>query len=441
MLSVSSTGSVRVELLSSTELPAEGGFDPRSRILLKEDDSVIIQGQKNAFLYNLAASMSRDRLYIVSHFVDTSFKDLSYYLPIRVPTIYDIIITLIQGPIIEIIQDSLMLIDLLPDTSHILATVFKDSARHVNTYLRSVDEFGLKAIFLHHFRFKLRNRQELIEFERIFLSFEILCAHKSDSQVQLIESCTLLAGGALNFEEFSFFKIWIWLRNIDDYRSQLESVARNEFNRGKNLDLSTTLYILLGKARIASVLWKKSIEPESGRLQEFLASSFEKPENRLKAEKNAFSLIGKQRFILALGFFCLAKKSQDALQICGRLSTEFPVIFSRLGTLLPSRTCPHFLGAETLQFSLEQLHVAITGSLIQLTPIRESAGLTTLFDLLRRVPDVPDSLYIKFLLERNLLLLALSVRSDLKFVQVSIFNLIEGILEKVQIMQRGEANP
>ena len=75
----------------------------------------------------------------------------------------------------------------------------------------------------------------------------------------------------------------------------LEKVARTEFAFG-SFDLVTLIYILLGKSKAASIIWKKSSNAEAGRLSEFLLLNFETAENRLKAEKNAFSLLGKQRF-------------------------------------------------------------------------------------------------------------------------------------------------
>lgn len=84
-------------------------------------------------------------------------------------------------------------------------------------------------------------------------------------------------------------------------------MARTEFALG-TFDLVTFIYILLGKCKAASIIWKRSNSPESARLSEFLLQNFEAPENRLKAEKNAFALLGKQRFSIfshhISGAFC-----------------------------------------------------------------------------------------------------------------------------------------
>lgn len=72
-------------------------------------------------------------------------------------------------------------------------------------------------------------------------------------------------------------------------------MARTEFALG-NFDAVTLAYVLLGKNKAASVIWKRSSSPEANRLSEFLLQNFEIAENRIKAEKNAFALLGKQRF-------------------------------------------------------------------------------------------------------------------------------------------------
>lgn len=77
----------------------------------------------------------------------------------------------------------------------------------------------------------------------------------------------------------------------------MEKVARTEFaSDSDNFDLPTLIYVLLGKLKAASIIWNRSKNAESQKIQAFLNLNFENPENKLKAEKNAFALIGKQRF-------------------------------------------------------------------------------------------------------------------------------------------------
>lgn len=77
----------------------------------------------------------------------------------------------------------------------------------------------------------------------------------------------------------------------------LETVARNEFSANSdNLDLMTFIYVLLGKVKAASIIWSRSKNADSQKVQSFFSLDFTKEENKLKAEKNAFALIGKQRF-------------------------------------------------------------------------------------------------------------------------------------------------
>lgn len=74
-------------------------------------------------------------------------------------------------------------------------------------------------------------------------------------------------------------------------------MARTEFAaQSDKLDLLTLIYVLLGKLKAASVIWNRSRNQESQKMFTFLNLDFSRDENRIKAEKNAFALIGKQRF-------------------------------------------------------------------------------------------------------------------------------------------------
>ena len=84
----------------------------------------------------------------------------------------------------------------------------------------------------------------------------------------------------------------------------LEKIARNEFIEECNdLDLPTFIYVLLGKIKAASIIWNRSKSADSQKIQSFFSLNFALVENRLKAEKNAFALIGKQRFGILSEFY------------------------------------------------------------------------------------------------------------------------------------------
>ena len=113
----------------------------------------------------------------------------------------------------------------------------------------------------------------------------------------MIEACNSLCGDSLSFEKFKNFKFVLWIKNCDDLKKLLEKVARFEYSSNPdNLDLITLLYVILGKCKAASVIWSRSNLTESKKMSDFLNLNFEAQENKMKAEKNAFALIGKQRF-------------------------------------------------------------------------------------------------------------------------------------------------
>jgi len=90
----------------------------------------------------------------------------------------------------------------------------------------------------------------------------------------------------------------------------MEVVARNQYmgkDDTKDPVSCSLLYIALRKKKLLQGLWRTAHgHPEQGKMVTFLSNDFEQERWRTAALKNAFVLLGKQRFRkLSRRFVCL----------------------------------------------------------------------------------------------------------------------------------------
>lgn len=79
----------------------------------------------------------------------------------------------------------------------------------------------------------------------------------------------------------------------------LEQVARNEYTAPEDRDptVCSLYYFALRKKRLVQGLWKQAtFHKERGVMLKFLMNDFDEPRWKSAALKNAFALMGKQRF-------------------------------------------------------------------------------------------------------------------------------------------------
>ena len=82
-------------------------------------------------------------------------------------------------------------------------------------------------------------------------------------------------------------------------KSQMEVIARNEYMFGDERDPTSCslFYFALNKVRLVHGLWKSAAwHKEQPLMLKFLSNDFNEARWRTAAMKNAFALLGKQRF-------------------------------------------------------------------------------------------------------------------------------------------------
>jgi hypothetical protein len=148
--------------------------------------------------------------------------------------------------------------------------------------------------------------------------FEYLAASMSDAQEILIAKTRELIGDSLSWCKFSHFAMGFWIRNEQRLRELLEDVARTDFSVHRDPAACAILYLILGRRNLLRSLWKAAgvVDQEGNRMVAFLSSDFNDERIKSVAAKNAFAALSKQRVHLAIIFFILAGRLEDALQVC-----------------------------------------------------------------------------------------------------------------------------
>merc|ERR1719426_48535 len=92
-----------------------------------------------------------------------------------------------------------------------------------------------------------------------------------------------------------------------------EKIAKSEFLRKRDPHDCALFYLALNKINVLSGLCRAT---QNTKLGDFLKRDFNQEANRVAALKNAYALLGQHRYELAAAFFLLARKSEDAVEVC-----------------------------------------------------------------------------------------------------------------------------
>ena len=162
-------------------------------------------------------------------------------------------------------------------------------------------------------------------------SKDFVWAILSETQDAMLRVMLEFSNGKLYWQQFSNFGIPFWLKNDVEFRNNIEIVARNEFmfNDSKDPVRCGILYLAMKKKRIWEGLWKIAQgHPDQSVMKKFLANDFTTEKSKMAAAKNAFALLGKQRFDMACCFFLLAEQLDDALSVCVKQLNDLPLAFT-----------------------------------------------------------------------------------------------------------------
>ncbi|KAF9136164.1 regulator of (H+)-ATPase in vacuolar membrane [Mortierella sp. 14UC] len=160
---------------------------------------------------------------------------------------------------------------------------------------------------------------------------DITWAYHSESQDLLLDFCVNSLKTPMTWPEAKSLGLFLWMRKKDAVIKQMEVIARNQYTGKDDKDpvACTLFYLALKKKKLLHGLWRTAHgHAEQGKMVTFLANDFDQDRWKTAALKNAFALLGKQRFAYAAAFFLLANKLQDAVNVCVKHLNDFQLAIS-----------------------------------------------------------------------------------------------------------------
>ena len=140
----------------------------------------------------------------------------------------------------------------------------------------------------------------------------IIWAFHSETQEELVQ-LILSTSNKINWQELRELGVGFWVRNNTLLKKIIEKLAKSAF-KAKNDPLDASLYYLAMKKK--NLVWGLYRSIQDKKMTDFFAHDFTEEKWRKAALKNAYVLMGKQRFEHAVSFFLLAGSLWDAVEIC-----------------------------------------------------------------------------------------------------------------------------
>lgn len=203
----------------------------------------------------------------------------------------------------------------------------------VETQRRSLDEDGQRFyILVRRFVFTMRMSARRGMRTGDLKIRDIVWAYHSDSQDLLLEVAKQAVGGErYTWAEARKVGIFLWLRNPTHLKQEMENIARNQYMLDEDRDPTkcSLFYLALRKKKLLQGLWKTTgFHKEQAVMIKFLSNDFNEPRWRTAAMKNAYALLGKQRYEYAAAFFILGDSLRDAVNICLKHLNDYQLAIS-----------------------------------------------------------------------------------------------------------------
>ncbi|KAG9355007.1 hypothetical protein JZ751_001720 [Albula glossodonta] len=222
----------------------------------------------------------------------------------------------------------------------------------------TLDECGLKfllAVRLHTFlstSLPLAHRAQLLRHGLSTCHFA--WAFHSEAEEELLNMLPALQKGDPTWAELRAMGLGWWLRSTNKLRRCMEKVAKAAFQRN-NDPLDAAIFYLAMKKK--AVVWGLYRAQKNAKMTAFFNNNFSEDRWRRAALKNAFSLLGKQRFQHSAAFFLLAGSLKDAVEVCLEKLQDFQLalVIARLyeSEFETSSTYKHILQRQVLGHDTE----------------------------------------------------------------------------------------
>ena len=180
----------------------------------------------------------------------------------------------------------------------------------------SLDDCGLRFLLaMKHFSYLLKclRPAERIKVQKQGLGMDnIIWAFHSESE-ELLEMIPSVRKGTPTWNELRELGVGWWVTNNTTLKRLVEKLAKAAFQKNQDPLDAAVFYLAMKKKSLVWGLYR-SIKDE--RMTAFFKNNFSEERWRKAALKNAFALLGKQRFLHAAAFFLLSGSLKDAIDIC-----------------------------------------------------------------------------------------------------------------------------
>lgn len=181
----------------------------------------------------------------------------------------------------------------------------------------TLDECGLRFLLAMKFYMGLLKSLPLPQQEQLkrqgLVSSHFIWAFHSEAEEELLSLLPSMQKGEPSWAELRAMGVGWWVRNNTTLRRCMEKVAKSQFQAEKN-PLDAALYYLAMKKK--TLLWGLFRSIGDVKMTNFFKNDFKTERWRKAALKNAFALLGRQRFEHAAAFFLLAGSLKDAIEVC-----------------------------------------------------------------------------------------------------------------------------
>ncbi|KAG5878732.1 hypothetical protein JTB14_000166 [Gonioctena quinquepunctata] len=138
-------------------------------------------------------------------------------------------------------------------------------------------------------------------------------AFHSESQEELLNLIPSYAKAEPTWPQLRELGVGWWIRNLNLLKQCVQVLAKAAFQADQDPMDAALYYIALNKKNL---LWGLYRSKRDERMTAFFSNNFSEDRWRKAALKNAYALLGKQRFDHAAAFFLLAGNLKDAVEIC-----------------------------------------------------------------------------------------------------------------------------
>ncbi|XP_066993059.2 dmX-like protein 2 isoform X2 [Anabrus simplex] len=181
----------------------------------------------------------------------------------------------------------------------------------------SLDDCGLRFLLaMKHYNYLLRclpfAQRALFQKQGVGTN-NVVWAFHSESEEELLCLIPSYAKGSPKWSVLRELGVGWWLRNHTLLKTCIERIAKASY-MVKQDPLDAALFYLAMKKK--SLVWGLFRSKRDERMTSFFANNFAEDRWRKAALKNAFALLGKQRFEHAAAFFLLAGALRDAIEVC-----------------------------------------------------------------------------------------------------------------------------